>query len=245
MLGTAAAVPNASHENTYLVLQGQTGAVMIDCAGSPVARLEQAGVPHADVHDVIVTHVHPDHAYGLPLLLMGLWLLGRTAPLRVIALDTVAARLRSIMDAYEWTEWPRFYPVSFVPIDERPGALVLDNDDFRITASRNRHMVPTVGLRVESKRGGRVMAYSSDTAPSREIVELARGADLLLHEAAGATPGHCSAAMAGEIASQAGAKKLVLVHYQVKDDPAALAAEARTTFNGPVEVAQDMAEYAM
>lgn len=243
LLGTAAAVPNASHENTYMVLEGQTGAVLIDCAGSPIGRLEQAGVAHARLTAVIVTHIHPDHAYGLPLLLMGLWLLGRSDALSVHALDTVAARLRAVMDAYEWHEWPRFYPVTFEPIDERAGALVLDNDDFHITAARNRHMVPTVALRIENKRNGRVTAYSSDTAPSQEVVALARNADLLLHEAAGATPGHSSAAMAGQVAGQAGAKKLVLVHYQVQADPAALAAEAHTTFDGPIEVAQDMAEY--
>ncbi len=245
LLGTAAAVPDASHENTYMVLEGRHGAVLIDCAGSPIGRLEQAGVPHANLHDVVITHIHPDHAYGLPLLLMGLWLLGRTERLRVYALNGVADRLREVMDAYEWGDWPRFYPVDFVPIEDRVGAPVLDNADFRISAARNEHMVPTIALRIENKANGFVTAYSGDTAPCGAVVTLARGANLLIHEAAGPTPGHSSATMAGEIAREAGVEQLLLVHYQVSADPAELAAEAEAAFGGPVEVAQDLAEYAI
>src|SRR5690606_40013620 len=61
-----------------------------------------------------------------------------------------------------------------------------------------------------------------------------------LHEAAGEGLGHSSAAQAGEIATEAGAQKLVLVHYNVWEaDPSKLVPEARKTFNGPVELAVD------
>ena len=243
LLGSAAAVPNATHENTYMVLQASSGAVLIDCAGSPIGRLEQAGIPYAELNTIIMTHIHPDHAYGFPLLLMGLWLLGRTDRLHVHALGVVVDRLRMLMDAYDLHDWPRFYPVDFHPVEEAPATLVLDNGDFRITTARNQHMVPTLSVRIENKATRFVTTYSSDTAPCEELLELARGSDLLIHEAAGATPGHSSAAQAGEMAARAGAKKLVLVHYQVHSDPEALVAEAGIAFNGPIEVAQDMAEY--
>ena len=228
-----------------MVLDGPGGAVLIDCAGSPIGRLEQAGVPFTALNDVVITHIHPDHAYGFPLLLMGLWLLGRKTPLRVHALGSVLTRLQAVMEAYDWNDWPRFYPVLFEAVEEEIGAPVLETADFRITAARNQHMTPTIGLRIEQRTNGRVAAYSSDTSPCDEIVELARGADLLFHEASGGTPGHSSAAMAGETARKAGVKKLVLVHYQVGADPGALAEEAEVAFGGPVEVAQDLAEYAL
>jgi len=243
LLGTAAAIPDAAHENTYMVLDGPHGAVMIDCAGSPIGRLELAGVDHVRLRAVVITHLHPDHSYGLPMLLMGLWLLGRREPLPIYAPDSVASRLRAIMDAFEWSDWPHLFSVEFRAIPDAPNAWVMDTADFHITASRNQHMVLTVSLRIENRRTGRVTVYSSDTAPCEAVIDLARGCDLLVHEAAGATLGHSSAAQAGEIAKSAGAKQLVLVHYPVRDDPVQLAAQARSTFAGPVEVAQDMAEY--
>ena len=44
ILGSAAAVPDAAHENTYMVLDGDHGSILIDCAGSPIGRLERAGL---------------------------------------------------------------------------------------------------------------------------------------------------------------------------------------------------------
>jgi ribonuclease Z len=89
-----------------------------------------------------------------------------------------------------------------------------------------------------------VIGYSCDTEPIPNIIDIGRDADILLHEAAGAEPGHSSAAQAGEIATEAGAKKLVLVHYNVWDaDPSVLVPEAKKTFNGPVELAVDYTVY--
>jgi ribonuclease BN (tRNA processing enzyme) len=51
-------------------------------------------------------------------------------------------------------------------------------------------MVPNIGLRVEFKASGKVWAYSCDTEPCSEVVRLGRGADVLVHEVAGAGLGH-------------------------------------------------------
>jgi ribonuclease Z len=88
------------------------------------------------------------------------------------------------------------------------------------------------------------MAYSSDTAPCDAVVKLAQDADILIHEAAGSTPGHSSVVQAGKAARQAGARRLVLVHYR----PAPhkynrWLEEAAEVFDGPVELAQDLATY--
>ena len=52
---------------------------------------------------------------------------------------------------------------------------------FRITLAHMNHPVETFGFRVEA--GGRTLAYSADTGESAALVDLARGADLMLCEA--------------------------------------------------------------
>jgi ribonuclease Z len=103
-------------------------------------------------------------------------------------------------------------------------------------------MVPNIGVRIEFS-SGQVMTYSSDTAPCNETVKLAKGSDVLMHEASGEGNGHTSPAQAGEIAHQAGVGKLILIHYDgVKAVPEQMIAESRSTFSGPVQVAQDFME---
>jgi ribonuclease Z len=242
ILGSASATPDKSgRENTYMVLQGDSGkAVLIDCAGGPLIRLSKAGVEFDDLTDVILTHFHPDHTYGFPMLLMGIWLLGRRLPLRVFGLHHCLERVEDQMSFYHWDEWPDFFPTAFHHLPEREDTHVLENEEFRITASPVRHFIPTIGLRIEDKSTGKVLAYSSDTAPCPEVARLAYRADVLIHEAGGDVAGHSNPAQAGAIAAEAEVGRLVLVHYEMPDDdPSTLVDEAATTFDGPIELAED------
>jgi ribonuclease Z len=244
VLGSAAAVSDEYHDNTHLMLEGDNSVVLIDCGSNPVVKMKRFGIQYERLTDMILTHFHPDHVYGVPILLMHMWLLGRRNPLRVYGINHCLERTEDMMLSFSWNTWPNFFPVAFHRVMERPNVLVMDNDDFRITAWPVKHYIPTIGLRIEIKSTGKVIGYSCDTEPIPNIIDIGRDADILLHEAAGAEPGHSSAAQAGEIATEAGAKKLVLVHYNVWDaDPSVLVPEAKKTFNGPVELAVDYTVY--
>lgn len=93
-------------------------------------------------------------------------------------------------------------------------------------------------------RAGRTVVYTGDTRPCKGTLQIARAADLLIHDAtfgeeererAGMT-GHSTAREAAEIAKQAGALKLVLTHLSSRyaDDPRALEREARHVFRETV-----------
>jgi ribonuclease Z len=245
ILGSAAAVTDATHDNTHFLLQGDHGSlVLVDCGGNPAAKLPRFNLDLESLGDLILTHFHPDHVYGLPNLLMQMWLLGRKNPLRIYGLHHCLYRVRRMMDDYQWRTWPNFFPVTFHTLPERDNAPVLNNGDFGIAAWPTKHFIPTIGLRIDVKTTQQTIAYSGDTEPIPGVVDLARAADLLLHEAAGEGFGHSSAAQAGEVASEAGVKRLVLIHYKVGiANPSPLVDQARTTFDGPVELADDNKVY--
>ncbi|MCZ2126352.1 MAG: MBL fold metallo-hydrolase [Anaerolineales bacterium] len=239
ILGSSNSVPTLTNENTHMVVVGEERVLLIDSVGSTVVRLEQAGVDVNRLTDVIITHFHPDHASGLPLLLLDLWLTGRKNPLTIYGLDYTLDRVKGVMDFYNWTDWENFFPVVFKSLAEREMELVLDCPDFVVRSSPVHHMIPTVGLRVEFPNQ-KTLAYSCDTIPCEEVVRLGAGADVLIHEATGEMPGHSSAAQAGEIATQAEAGKLYLIHYHSgKFQEGDLVAEASQTFQGEVELATD------
>ena len=125
----------------------------------------------------------------------------------------------------------------------RVGPLVLE--PYRVF-----HPVEAYGVRVtgpSTLRPGEsaVLAYTGDTDACDGVVELARDADLLLSEAAfhegrddGVERGiHLTGRRAGEVATAARARRLVLTHLPAWNDPERSRAEARETYTGPVDVA--------
>lgn len=249
ILGSAAIVPDTNHDNTHMVLEGKESVVLIDCGSNPIARLRKVGIDYDSLTDMILTHFHPDHVLGVPILLNNMWFLGRQRALRVYGLHHCLNRVEDMMLMFTWDEWPDFFPVAFHKVLERSNQLLLENNDFRITSWPVRHYVPTIGIRIENKQTGFVTAYSCDTAPTPSLVELGRDADIFIHEVAGDDGiGHSSARQAGEIATEAGAKRLVLIHYEVYDqhgpvDTSHLLAEASEAFDGPVSLAEDFMIY--
>ena len=73
-LGTSGYIPTPERDNASFLLRTGATAVLVDCPGSPLRKLASAGVDPLDVGEVFITHVHPDHVYGLPSLVHGLML---------------------------------------------------------------------------------------------------------------------------------------------------------------------------
>jgi ribonuclease Z len=239
-LGTSNAVASENHENTHMALVGEHRYVLIDCVSSPLLRLKRAGLNYEDLSDLVLTHFHPDHISGVPLLLQNMWQLGRSTPLNVYGLYHTLDRLHDLMGFFDWSEWPNFFPVSFHQLPDRQRVHVITNQEFRILSSPVRHFIPTVGLRIEFLQSGKVAAYSCDTEPCPEVIDLAREADILIHDSHGATVGHSSASQAAGIAREAGVRELYLIHYHTwQTDPRPLVDEASRVFDGPVHLAED------
>jgi len=244
-LGTASAIADETHENTHLLIQNKHRVVLVDCGGSPVPRLIHAGIQPDQLSDLLLTHFHPDHVAGAPLLLMDLWLQGRSRPLTVHGLEHTISRLRTMLDLYDWDKWPGFFPVEFNIISEKEGSLVFQDADLVLTASPVKHLLPTIGIRIEIPSSGASAAYSSDTEPCDAVVRLAAGVDILIHEASGESMGHSSARQAGEIACKSGARCLALIHYSPHIAADQLIRAARETYTGPVCFARDFGEFTL
>ena len=243
ILGSSNAIADKDHENAYMVIIGKTRTVLVDSPHNPILRLKDVGVDFNDITDLILTHFHPDHASGLPLLLMDMWLRGRVNPLDIHGLDHALTRLENLMDAFSWDKWPNFFPVTFNRLPSVGINPVLSSADFDIYGSKVNHMIPTLGTRIEFKESGKVATYSCDTEPCQEVVDLAQGADILIHEASGEFVGHSSSKQAAEIATKANAKALYLIHYPTGDFwNENLLDGARNHFDGKVELTEDLME---
>jgi ribonuclease Z len=249
-LGTSGAVPSAERDTISLVFEDDAGLILVDCGGSPVQRLRRLGLDPLRLTHVVVTHLHPDHAYGLPALLQCLMLLRRSAALPIVCRPKHVEPLGTLLGVFNLG--PRLgYAVSLTPIDLRPGAHAFDVGRLRVSTTPNEHgSMPNFAVRCDVE-GGASVVYSSDTQPCEGVVALARGADTLVHEATfpqrdrGRFGVHSTATEAGQVAARAGVRRLILAHVEADyhHELEALADEARKQFGGVVEVARELALY--
>lgn len=222
--------------------EGRTWRVLLDLGSGALGTL-QKHVDPLTIDGVLLTHLHPDHYFDISGLYV-MWKYhpaGARPPIPVWGPRNVA---RQAARAYGLPEEPGMSAeFEFHEYDDQPIHL----GPFTILPTRVVHPVPAYGLRVES--GGRTLAYSGDTGPCTELVDLARDADLLLAEAAfqdgvvNPTDLHLTGVDAGRAASKAAVGRLLLTHIPPWHDREVALAEARTQFDGQVELASTGRHY--
>ena len=252
--GTSGAIPSPARDNTALAFYSADEVVLVDCSGSPYQKILKAGLDPMRVSSLIVTHRHVDHLYGLPSLAHNMGLAGRRTTLHVYALAATMPFLRGFLDLFPLEE-KMPYRIELHEIPPKEGYQVLQAKGFRILSTPVKHGAPNIALRVEfdspPERG--VVVYSSDTSPCPSLLALAKGADVLIHEATffhseaarAASDNHTTGYQAGEVAKQAGVKRLILCHFvaSLHDQLDELSREARQAYGGPVEIPEEFREY--
>jgi len=230
LLGTGAAFSDASRTTTMLAFEHMGHTLVVDCGGDVIQRLLVSGVELESIEALIVTHEHADHAGAFPLFMEKLWLSGRSRPIAVYGIEPAIAQARRAWESFDTRTWTGVPEIQWHRVDHEPGALVLRNERWHVTATPGTHSVPVVGIRVEAAGAG-VAAYSCDTAFSEAIVEMSKGADIRVHEAQKLSfPGvHTSYAEAARAAFESGARRLILVHLPPGASEADLE-EPRRTF---------------
>ncbi len=238
ILGSANAVPKPGQENTHLFAEGGNKRILVDCGDNALVSLRKNDIDPNTITDLVLTHFHADHVGSLPNLLMGLWLEKRSMALTIHGLEYTLDRAKALLGLFAWVNWANMFPVAFNLLHEDAQGLVVDGDGIKVTSRPVLHLLPTVGLKFEYP-DGKTVAYTCDTEPCDNVLELAKGAQILIHEAAGPGKGHSSAEQAGRDASQAKTEKLVLIHYDQRAGAENLIRQARGTFAGEVVAATD------
>ncbi|MFX1676686.1 MBL fold metallo-hydrolase [Paraburkholderia sp. A2WS-5] len=276
MLGTGAGpmVGMPRHQTSHVMVHNGS-AYVLDFGLGVSNEFARTGLQFNQVKAGFLTHHHPDHniEYG-PFILLG-WIYGMSPDVQMYGPPPLAQMTRDYLRSQQatlqfWSEDLQTAPLTTVPVKEvSDSGLVMSDEIVRVTAMRVEHppVNPAFGYRFDFP--DRSIAFSGDTVPLDAVGEMAKGADILVHEAmnieatkkmvhvlARNNPktnydqimkhmmaDHSPVEEVGRIAQKAGVKTLVLSHLTpvmpVTPD-ATWRSEAAKHFKGEILVGYDL-----
>jgi len=239
---------------------------LIDCGSGVTQRLVGAGTSGAALDALLLTHIHSDHLVDLYQLIVSSWHQGRDRPQRIFGPRGTRAFAAATMAAWQSErelriQWEcRPSTAAFeLEITEFEEDVLWQADGVRISAFLvdHRPVEPAFGFLFETDRCR--IAFSGDTTVCDNLVRAAQGVDLLVHECfihremtarrvmrsaqglENVAAYHTLSSAVGKVAARAGAGMLLLNHFVPVDfDRAALLAEVRADYAGPIVLGEDL-----
>ena len=250
-------------ERAYLIDAGP-GIVRQASAAARAQGITQLVVPNLDI--AFLTHLHSDHTAGYPDLILTPWVLGRRQPLQVYGPPGLQAMTESLLAAYQEdirvrTSGPEQLPPEGgrVDVHEITEGPIFGDGTMVVEAFRVPHGIWEHAFGFKFTSPDRVVVVSGDTGPFDGLVDIARDADVLLHEAYMAAElsrlprqnqryhgtFHTSATKVGQIAAEAQVGMVILYHqlHFAGGSPEQMVEEVRAQYDGPVVYGRDLDVY--
>jgi ribonuclease Z len=227
LCGTSSPLPHPSRAKACVAVFAGGRFWIVDTGPGSWNRIALLRVDASRIGGVLLTHFHSDHIGDLGEFDLNTWVAGRPGPLRVLGPPGVERVVAGFEEAYAQDAQYRIahHGAELLPEDAGrlaaqpiPGpaggsgpAVALDEDGLRITAFRVNHdpVKPAYGYRFDYK--GRSAVVSGDTARDSGLVEVAKEADLLVHEA----QANHIVEMIGEAAAQADRPRIAKVMHDI------------------------------
>jgi ribonuclease BN (tRNA processing enzyme) len=274
LLGTGGGPrPRKNSSGSAQVIVADDGLYVVDCGDGVARQLVLAGLALADLRHVFITHHHSDHNADYGNLILLAWTAGLRTRVDAWGPPPLPRMTRLFFEMNEYDIATRIADEGRAPLaplvhahEVTRGGPVVQGARMKVTAALVEHPLVSPAFAYRFDASDRSIVISGDTAPSDALIALARGADVLVHEAlhpagvdrlAARLPhaaslrkhllaSHTTAADCGRIAAAAGVKTLVLSHFVPADDPSITdemwLEEARKNFAGRIIVGKDLME---
>jgi ribonuclease BN (tRNA processing enzyme) len=274
LLGTGAGPnPGQPRRMTSHLMVHNGAAYVLDCGLGVTNQLARTGTLFKAVRAIFITHHHPDHniEYG-PFLVIG-WVRGMRQSVRAYGPPPLTQMTEDFLRSAKvtidfWAEDFGRPPLGMIEVhDLAIAGPVMQDENVKVTSVLVQHppVTPAYGYRFDFP--DRSIAFSGDTVPLQAVADMAKGADVLVHEAmnlaametverrAAGLPSpievvmrhmradHSAPEDVGRIAQEAGVKTLVLSHLGPSDasvSDAEWRAAAAQNFSGKIIVAHDL-----
>jgi ribonuclease BN (tRNA processing enzyme) len=232
-----------------------------------------ANIPLKNLRYVFITHHHSDHNLEYGSLMFNAWASGFKGRIDTYGPPPIGKITDLFLEANAYDISIRIPDEGRSPLkpmihvhEFEKGGPVMTSDQVKVTAALVNHppVVPSFAYRFDTP--DRSIVFSGDTTPCDNLVALAKGADVLVHEVIHKpslaklltripnadrllehiVASHTTHVDVGKVAKDAGVKTLVLTHFVPVDDPTVTEEmwmeEARKQFDGKIIVGKDLME---
>ena len=240
ILGSGTGIPSLNRQAPGYLLEVAEMRWLVDCGSGTLLQLERIQKSFRDLDGVFITHTHADHIGDLTPMVHAFRLPGlpRDKPFTLFGPPGFSAFFKEIVT-------PVVSPPTTFPfhVAEVPSAMSWGTVQILSHPTVHTDRLDSVAYRFE--KNGKSIVFSGDCDFDDGIIEFATETDLLILDCstldANKVDGHLSAKLAGLVAAQARAKRLVPTHlYPISAADSQRIKECRTHFSGPVDLAEDL-----
>ena len=231
----SAPYPRPDEPCSGYLLQGDGANVLVDVGGGALAALQNY-IRLDDLHAVWISHLHADHFADMPLLYYA-WAFAPKPMRKIPILGPLgwAKRVEDFVKSASDHHMENMFQV--VELKDRG---VAEIGQLKIQARSVEHGVPAFGL--TARLGDSCLAYTGDSGPCDNLVQLAKDARVLISEvgtdAIEIPSVHGSPEDAGLTAQHAGVRRLILTHLAPNLSEEDAIERAAEHYTGPIEVAR-------
>lgn len=173
LLGTGAAMPTGDRMQAGYLLEGEPGALLVDCGSGVLHRLSNTETGYAGIDAVLLTHHHLDHVADLLPLLKARWLAG-APPIEVFGPAGTEQLLDNVLETYPY-------------LATNVEAIATDIDSevegvagWSIKAFETRHSMTCFAYRFSGPNGD--LTLSGDSEADEALIDFADGSAVLIHD---------------------------------------------------------------
>jgi len=239
-LGTGGSLPTKKRNLPSIVVRRGAEIIMFDCGEGTQKQLIHAKIGINKKMKILITHMHGDHVLGLPGLFQSMSLLGRDKKIELYGPKGIIDFIESIERT---VKYGRTFELEIFEVSEDE---VIDDQEYKILSTNTDHGILCLAYSIEElwkklqlgnnikikgnvvrssevlgpKRPGSKIVYATDTKPCESVTNLAKNADVLIHDSTfdedrkekAEEYGHSTASQAANVAKKSNATKLVLIH---------------------------------
>ena len=177
-LGTGGSVATENRDNTSFLLKQEENLFLVDCPGGVFQKIKRFNLDPRNIATILITHIHPDHVYGLPSLVHSLML--DEGHIRLYGSEESVRLCCDLLDLFQLRDKKIKTRIEFVTL-EAGESFELESSVLG-TSFKVPHSPSSLAFHFHFKKEKKDLVYSGDTPCDPSLFQYAGGKDYLIHD---------------------------------------------------------------